>query len=526
MRISSTRYLKPRLMTLAVTCIPLIIVSILFSGCSCNTTQQQQSMSNPYESGAPVSLPLSAEVTLTPYTQTNTGKVFNPMYNATTSQYAHFSSALSLSEGTQLRITLESDIPISWQDNPDTPSQTIAVTFAQMLTFTPDSGWTTIKSNAVETLQVSSSDNGEKLDIAVIVHPQQSGADVPNIFKLLVVNMDSQSHTLNYTISKDTSATTTSTVHKNGYQEPAINTTTTQTSTNIQTATISTNTPYFTSRQQRIMSYVTPDDPEVKALVNDILFSDSRLYWNDFNALRDWVSWHVGYRSDIDIHGQSDYWQTPAETLELGTGDCEDFAILLCSILRSYGVPADQVFVATGISADKTSAHAYLVERWYRGVWQVVEPQSGGWLGPFLSDWCTDVSYSELYYFNDQEYYDGVPTLPPGVYEFEIAQSYYPATNGAAVYFERYLDAGQYISGKVEWPADRVYADQSYAMVNDWSLNIIAPDGSIADTWSGKDLEHEFSYTSTTAGNYKVEILKRDYLPRCARLTIDPVDWN
>ena len=35
----------------------------------------------------------------------------------------------------------------------------------------------------------------------------------------------------------------------------------------------------------------------------------------------------IKYLSDIEVHNVRDYWQVPEETLELLTGDCEDFAI-------------------------------------------------------------------------------------------------------------------------------------------------------------------------------------------------------
>lgn len=274
-------------------------------------------------------------------------------------------------------------------------------------------------------------------------------------------------------------------------------------------------------RNAEIMKfYITPDDPKVKAAVNDILSGESRrLVFTDFEALRDWVAWHVSYKFDQDVHGVQDYWQLPAETLELGTGDCEDFAILLCSLLRAYGVPSDQVYVAVGFSEDKNQCHAYLVEKWYQGVWRVTEPQMGAWSGVFMGDWATSVSYEELYCFNDQGYFEGAPALPSGVYEFEVDNSLYPLTRGASVEFERHLNAGEKVTASFEWL-------KGYAVVSAWSFTIHAPNGSTALTWSGTDLQRDFSFVATATGIYRVEILKRDALARCARLRIDPPNWT
>jgi predicted transglutaminase-like cysteine proteinase len=280
---------------------------------------------------------------------------------------------------------------------------------------------------------------------------------------------------------------------------------------------------------EQMKQYITPNDPKVKAAVNDILSGEWRWAYNDFNALREWVCWHVSYHYDQDVHGVSEYWQFPAETLELGTGDCEDFAILLCTLLRAYGVPADEVYVIGGYSPEGEYGHAFLYEHWYKGIWRAIEPQ----YDPLIDVLTFEIigpanlgTYTkEVWCFNDKHCIQGMPSLPAGVYEFEVDYSFWPATRGASVMFERHLNTGQEISGTVEWPRDRAWAQESYQIVYDWSLYVYAPDGSIAFSWSGTDLKHDFSFKPTVSGTYKLEILKRDYLARCARLTINPTDW-
>lgn len=44
----------------------------------------------------------------------------------------------------------------------------------------------------------------------------------------------------------------------------------------------------------------------------------------------------IRYRSDFLLFNKIEYWQTPAETLEKGHGDCEDWAVTTLSLIREY----------------------------------------------------------------------------------------------------------------------------------------------------------------------------------------------
>lgn len=57
--------------------------------------------------------------------------------------------------------------------------------------------------------------------------------------------------------------------------------------------------------------------------------------------LHHWVMDSIRYQKDPKNH-----WQSPQETLRLGAGDCEDFAILWFASLRLYGLEPDQVRLA------------------------------------------------------------------------------------------------------------------------------------------------------------------------------------
>jgi len=133
-----------------------------------------------------------------------------------------------------------------------------------------------------------------------------------------------------------------------------------------------------------------------------------------FDAIRDWVAANIQYKSDEEQWGVDDYWQTPDETLSLGSGDCEDFAILLCTLLRAYGIGEEQIFVAIGVD-DDGYGHAFLIENWYLdGEWRALEPQAGAQTFPpgprfkdySLADFKLLRDYEIILAFNDSYYYD------------------------------------------------------------------------------------------------------------------------
>ena len=75
----------------------------------------------------------------------------------------------------------------------------------------------------------------------------------------------------------------------------------------------------------------------------------------------------IAFYDDTAVWGQSDYWATPAETLAMGRGDCEDFAIAKYFSLQLAGVPIEQlriVYVKARIGGSRSSiqqAHMVLV---------------------------------------------------------------------------------------------------------------------------------------------------------------------
>lgn len=95
-------------------------------------------------------------------------------------------------------------------------------------------------------------------------------------------------------------------------------------------------------------SFITPDDPEISAKVLEITggYSEEKL-WKHYARLFQWTMKNIKYSLDSPVpllpesvdgtlEWGGDFWRTPIETIRDGTGDCEDIALLLTSMLLNY----------------------------------------------------------------------------------------------------------------------------------------------------------------------------------------------
>ena len=156
----------------------------------------------------------------------------------------------------------------------------------------------------------------------------------------------------------------------------------------------------FSDNAEMVKLFVTPREPSVIALKNDIL--SDKLPVKDWIALRDWVGKNIEYKDDALVHGTSEYWQFGKETVSLKTGDCEDFAILLCSLFRANGVSADDVYVVVGRNAE--GYHAWVRINLGTIGWYNLEPQENG-MATLVGDFLTLSGFQALYQFNDQQFH-------------------------------------------------------------------------------------------------------------------------
>lgn len=80
---------------------------------------------------------------------------------------------------------------------------------------------------------------------------------------------------------------------------------------------------------------------------------------NPLDMVNRWVNWHVLYREDRN----GDAWSSATETLQLGTGDCEDLAIVKMALLTELGIGPDDMFLVIVRQKARGGDHAVLAVR-------------------------------------------------------------------------------------------------------------------------------------------------------------------
>jgi predicted transglutaminase-like cysteine proteinase len=99
-----------------------------------------------------------------------------------------------------------------------------------------------------------------------------------------------------------------------------------------------------------VRNFITP----VNYLIRDLLKNELNIKITDKDQdakaekIQKWVVDNIAYVYDSQSQGFVEFWQFPFETLALRTGDCEDGAILMASMLLAAGIPAWRVRVAGG----------------------------------------------------------------------------------------------------------------------------------------------------------------------------------
>ena len=129
-------------------------------------------------------------------------------------------------------------------------------------------------------------------------------------------------------------------------------------------------------------SFITPNNSLVSAKVLEVTggySGDTDKYWRDCERLYRWVVSNISYSYDSympvlpenisgDLIWCQGHWRMPEETLGDETGDCEDMAVLLASMLLNYNEGEYAIWVL-GISSNVPE---------YKGHMAVAFPVQGG----------------------------------------------------------------------------------------------------------------------------------------------------
>lgn len=89
-------------------------------------------------------------------------------------------------------------------------------------------------------------------------------------------------------------------------------------------------------------------------------------------TLNQFFNRRIGFRDDLEVWGQVDYWATPLEMLARGEGDCEDYAIAKYFSLIAAGIPSQRmrlVYVKATLPGSAGGApQAHMVLAYYGSV--------------------------------------------------------------------------------------------------------------------------------------------------------------
>lgn len=65
--------------------------------------------------------------------------------------------------------------------------------------------------------------------------------------------------------------------------------------------------------------------------------------WKKIHLVNTFLNQNIAYKTDIALWQKRDYWATPLETLGLGMGDCEDYAVAKYFTLIALGIPENKI---------------------------------------------------------------------------------------------------------------------------------------------------------------------------------------
>jgi transglutaminase-like putative cysteine protease len=103
----------------------------------------------------------------------------------------------------------------------------------------------------------------------------------------------------------------------------------------------------LTNLEIDVKTMLTTNDTIIKKIIKEKNITGAN---NDEKMLniQKWVVTNIKYIGDNLSEGVVEYWQFPFETLRLGTGDCEDGALLIAALAINSGIPSFRLRVVAG----------------------------------------------------------------------------------------------------------------------------------------------------------------------------------
>ncbi len=134
-------------------------------------------------------------------------------------------------------------------------------------------------------------------------------------------------------------------------------------------------------------SFVNGDDRAVRQLAPQIAHGSTGV--QILGSVTDWIHDNIEYERDPQGFITDDRWQMPGETLRLGTGDCEDMAILGASVMSALGYRAVLIYEEDHVcfGADVGDPHGERTVSHNGHEYVTAEPTAGSigvWCDPFL----------------------------------------------------------------------------------------------------------------------------------------------
>jgi hypothetical protein len=86
--------------------------------------------------------------------------------------------------------------------------------------------------------------------------------------------------------------------------------------------------------KRELMGFIQPET--VKSVLNFININEPSDIFISISKINSYLNAKVKYKQDWEFNKNTNYWQTPEETLKINQGDCEDYSVALLSLILAY----------------------------------------------------------------------------------------------------------------------------------------------------------------------------------------------